>query len=196
MKRLRVLATVFVVVVAGFGIWVASTGMRSGGTATDKRDTSGNAYDYVVRDVVVQQMGPDGTLQYEMSAKQINQQPENGLITALEPVIHRDPPGSAPGGPNRWTLRADQAELPQTGGTITLRGSVHGQGRLQNSQRALVSVATEELNYNLESQEFATRTQVHLTWGGNSFRGGDAYVNIKSGVIKVDSRTDAILVPK
>ena len=195
MKRLRVLATIFVVVVAALGIWVASTGMRTGGSGGANSDTAATAYDYVVRDVVVQQMGPDGTLQYEMSAKQITQQPENGHITATELVMHRDPPGSPPDGPDRWTLRADRADLPEPGGAVTLTGKVRGQGRLQNS-RATVSLATEELTYNLQTQEVSTRRPVDITWGGTSFQSGDAYVNIKSGVIKVDSEAHGTLVPR
>lgn len=195
MKRMRVLATIFVLAVAAIGIWVASTGVRKGGTDGEKSDAAGTAYDYVVRDVVVQQMGPDGTLQYEMSAKQITQQPENGQITATDPVMHRDPPGSPPAGPNRWTLSAVQAELPPAGEALTLRGSVRGQGRLENSQ-VTVSLATEKLSYNLQTQEVSTREPVDITWGGNSFRSGDVYVNIKSGVIEVDSKTHATLVPR
>jgi LPS export ABC transporter protein LptC len=195
MKRLRVLATIFVVTVAGLGIWVASTGMRTGGTGSARSDTPGTAYDYVVRDVVVQQMGPDGTLQYEMSAKEITQQPQSGQITAKELVMHRDPPGSPSDGPNRWTLRADQADLPEPGGAITLRGKVHGQGRLQNSRATVATVATEELTYNLQTQEVCTSKPVDITRGGFSFHSGDACMNIKSGVIKVDSKNHGTLDP-
>ncbi len=78
MKKLRVLAAVMVVALALLAIWVAGTGPQAGGPAANAGDTSASAYDYEAHDVVVQQMGPDGALQYELEAKQITQLPRNG----------------------------------------------------------------------------------------------------------------------
>jgi LPS export ABC transporter protein LptC len=128
-----------------------------------------------------------------MSAKQITQQPQNGQITATELVMHRDPPGSPPGGPNRWTLSADRADLPEPGGAITLQGNVRAKGRPAN--RPAVSLATEELSYNLQKQEVSTRKRVDITWGSNRFRSDDLYLNIQSGDIKVDSPSNATFDP-
>jgi LPS export ABC transporter protein LptC len=187
MKRVRVLATLFVAAVAGLGIWVASTGTRSGRTATDQSETSSSAYDYEARDVVVRQMGPDGSLQYELTAKQVNQQPKNGQISAQDLVIHHDPAGSVPGGPNRLTIRADRADLPESGAAITVKGKVRAEGRPQNS-RATISVVTDELNYDLNTHEISTRKPVAVTQGGSTFHSDDLRVNIKSGDIVVDSK--------
>jgi LPS export ABC transporter protein LptC len=186
MKRLRVLATIFVAAVAALGIWVAGTGMRTGGTGIDQSDPAGTAYDYVVRDVVVQQMGPDGTLQYEMSAKQITQQPQNGQITATELVMHRDPPGSPADGPNRWTLRADRADLPSSGGAIALKGDVHAQGRPENA-RSPISVATEQLDYNLETQDVSIDGQVDFRRGSSELMCDGLRMNITRGTVALES---------
>jgi LPS export ABC transporter protein LptC len=194
MKRVRVLATLFVVAVAGLGIWVASTGTRSGRTTTDQSEASSSAYDYEARDVVVRQMGPDGSLQYELTAKQVNQQPKNGQISAQDLVIHHDPPGSVPGGPNRFTIRADRADLPESGAAITVHGKVRAEGRPQNS-RATISVVTDELNYDLNRHEISTRKRVAVTQGGSTFHSDDLRVNIKSGDIVVDSKADGTHSP-
>jgi LPS export ABC transporter protein LptC len=186
MKRMRVPATIFVLAVAALGIWLASTGVRKGGTDAGNTDAAGAAYDYVVRDVVVQQMGPDGTLQYEMSAKQITQQPENGRITATELVMHRDPPGSEPNGPNRWTLHADRADFPESGGVITLQGNVQGRGRLGKALTP-VSVATGQLEYNLESQDVSIDRAVDFRRGSSEFQCDGLRMNIQRGTAELES---------
>jgi LPS export ABC transporter protein LptC len=193
MKRLRVLATLFVVAMAALGVWLASTGTRSGRTATGQTETAASAYDYEARDVVVRQMGPDGSLQYELTAKKINQQPKSGQISAEDLVMHHDPPGSVPGGPNRWTLRADRADLPESSTAITLQGKVRAEGRLDNS-RALLSAATDQLSYNLQTQDITIDTPVDFAWGNNRSHCGSLRMNIKLGTI-VQSRCNAIFVP-
>jgi LPS export ABC transporter protein LptC len=194
MKGLRVLVILCIAALAALGIWLA-TGTRTAHTDSGQEATAGNAYDYEVRDVVVQQMGPDGSLQYEIQARQITQQPRNGQITATDLVMHRDPPGTSPGGPNRWTVRADSAELPQDGDVLTLKGSVTAQGVPENSRKR-ISVATEELTYNLQTQDLSTSKLVDITLGTSSFRSDDARVNIKTGAIKVDSEFHATYVPR
>jgi LPS export ABC transporter protein LptC len=194
LSKLRVLAMIFIVVVAALGIWVTSTGMRAGRTESGGSDTSDSAYDYEVRDVVVRQMGPDGSLQYELSAKQITQQPKSGQITATELIMHRDPTGSAPDGPNRLTLTADRADLPEVNGAITLVGNVRAKGRLQNS-RAQFSVATEQLQYNLLTQDISADSTVDFTWGASRFRCGSLTMNIKRGTGAVESNCNGTYAP-
>lgn len=193
MKPLRVLASLFVVAVAGLGIWMASTGTRTGRADDQQDEAPAGAYDYEVRDVVVQQMGPDGALQYELSASQITQQPQNGRITATQLVMHRDPPGSAPDSPNRWTLRADRADLPESGDIITLQGKVRAEGRPRNS-RELFSIATEQLSYNLESQDITIDQTLEYTWGASRFQCGRLRVNISRGSV-VQSKCNGTIVP-
>jgi LPS export ABC transporter protein LptC len=182
MKRLRVLATIFVVAAAALAIWVAGTGVRTGRTGDASRETATSAYDYEVRDVVVQQMGPDGSLQYEIAARQITQEPKNGRISAQDLVMHRDPPGTASGGPDRWTIRADRADLPESGSAITLQGKVHADGRTGNS-RVPVSVATEQLTYNLETQDISMERPVDFTWGNSTSHCASVRMNIKVGTV-------------
>jgi LPS export ABC transporter protein LptC len=193
MKRVRVLATLFVVAVAALGIWVASTGTRSGRTNTDTSETSSSAYDYEARDVVVRQMAPDGTLQYELTAKKVTQQPKSGQISAEDLVMHHDRAGSAPGGPNRWTLRADRADLPEPGGAITLEGNVHAAGRPENSQ-VRHSLATEQLTYNLGTREVSVDSPVVYTWGNSTLRCARLRMNTRLGT-GVQSDCNGIFVP-
>jgi LPS export ABC transporter protein LptC len=193
MKRVRVLATLFVVAVAGLGIWVASTGTRSGRTATDNSAASSSAYDYEARDVVVRQMGPDGTLQYELTAKKVTQQPKSGQISAEDLVMRHDPAGSVPGGPHRWTLSAKRADLPEPGGAITLNGNVHAEGLPENSRTPL-SLATEQLSYDLATQDLSIDTPVDYTRGNSKLHCASVRMNIRLGTV-VQSKCNGIFAP-
>jgi LPS export ABC transporter protein LptC len=193
MKRVRVLATLFVVAVAVLGIWVASTGTRSGRTATDNSETSSSAYDYEARNVVVRQMGADGILQYELTAKRVTQQPKSGQMSAEDLVMHHDPAGSVPGGPHRWTLSAERADLPEPGGEITLKGNVHAEGRPENS-RTRLSLATEQLSYNLATQDLTIDMPVDFTEGNSTLHCARVHMNILLGTV-VQSKCNGIFAP-
>jgi LPS export ABC transporter protein LptC len=193
MSKLRLGAVIFVVAVATLAIWVAGNGMRTGRSGGATGEAPGSAYDYEASDVVVRQMGADGSLQYELSAKQITQQPQGGQITAQDLVMHRDPAGSEPGGPNRLTLRADRADLPEAGGVINLQGNVHAEGRPENSQ-ALFSLATKQLAYNLETQDVSIDRPVDYSWGKSTFHCASLRMNIKLGTV-VQSKCNGTFVP-
>lgn len=127
------------------------------------------AYDYEAHDVVLRQMGPDGRLLYQVEARQITQLPDSGRITAQGLTLYHDPPGTEPGGPNRWTLTADNGELPAAGGVITLDGNVQARG-IALGGRTPVTFATARLRYDIGAQELCSDDEVQLTWGGNTMR--------------------------
>lgn len=194
MSKVGVIAAIVVAALVALGIWVTRTGSPAG-AATSNEDAAAKAYDYEVHDVKMQQMGPDGTLRYQLEAKQITQQADNGQISAQALQMYYDPPGSQTGGPNRWTLRADHADLPESGDVFNLQGDVHAEGVPLNS-RTKYFVATEELTYNLRTEEVFTRKPVDFAWDGNRFNTGDIRVNIKSGAFKVDSTIHGTHAPR
>lgn len=184
MKHLRLAGTAVVVALVVLGIWVASSKVRTG-DVENASETPNTAYDYDARDVVVQQMGPDGKLQYELEAKQITQLPRNGQISAQSLVMHHDPADAPPDGTNRWTMTADRADLPEAGTAITLQGNVHAEGKPPRS-RATVTVATEQLTYNLDTQDLFTGKPANVTWGDSKLRCGDLRMNMKGGTLDLD----------
>ncbi len=194
MSRVGVIAAIVVAALAILAIQLAGTGSQPAGSATSGGDETTKAYDYEVRDVKVQQMGPDGTLQYELVAKQITQQPDNGQISAEDLVMHHDPAGTAPDSANRWTLTANRADLPESGTAITLQGKVQARGRPQNSQ-AMVALETEQLPYALKTQDVSTRKPVDVTWGSSSFHLDDVRMNIKRGTLSVESQSNGTFAP-
>ncbi len=159
-------------------------------------ETPQAAYDYQAHDVVLRQMGPDGRMAFQIEAQQITQLPANGrIINAQGLTLYHDPPGTEPGGPNRWTLTADSGELPAEGGTITLAGKVRAHGIPVGSRIAL-TFATEHLQYDMTAQEITSADEVLLTWGGNTMRGRGLKANIKTTDVELGSEIHATLVPR
>ncbi|MEO6186300.1 MAG: LPS export ABC transporter periplasmic protein LptC [Steroidobacteraceae bacterium] len=194
MKKSYLLGAVFVILVAGLAAWLAGVGRSSAPVVSAAADSTDSAYDYDARDVVVRQMGPDGSLQYEVEAKQVTQQPRNGRISASNLVMHHDPAGTTAGGPRRWTLTADRADLPEQGDVVSLQGKVRAQGRLEEAQ-APVSLVTEQLDYNLTAQSLASDQAVQMTWAGGTIRGRKLRANIKSGDVSLESEVHGTLAP-
>ncbi len=194
MKKTYLLWAVFVIAVAALMAWLAGAGRPAAQVAGAAAENLDSAYDYDARDVVVRQMGPDGALQYEVEAKQVTQQPRNGRITASELVMHHDPAGTTPGGPRRWTLTAERADLPEQGDVVSLLGKVRAQGRLQEAQ-APVKLVTEQLDYNLTAQSLASDQTVQMTWAGGTISGRKLRANIKSGDVALESEVHGTLAP-
>lgn len=193
MRPLRILVALLLAGLGAAAVWLAG---RSGGTGEEAAadGTQAQAYNYEAEDVVLRQMGPDGRLQYQVQAQHIRQEPQSGLIAASGITLHRDPPGAAPGGPLRWTLTADQAELPTQASTILLRGNVRAQGRLREDRPPL-DLATDHLNYDPQSQQISTDAQVLLRWGRNTMRGSDLKANIRTGDVALESAIHGTFSP-
>lgn len=144
------------------------------------------AYDYEAQDVVLRQMGPDGRLAFEISARQITQLPDSGRVIAKGLTVNHDPPGTPTGGPNRWTLTADEGDLPAEGGVVTLSGHVHAQG-VPVGGRIAMSITTDHLRYDMSAQELSTDDAVQVNWGNNSMQGSTLRANIRTGTVALKS---------
>ncbi|MET0281283.1 MAG: LPS export ABC transporter periplasmic protein LptC [Steroidobacteraceae bacterium] len=193
MKPLRIFIVVLVLALVGVAIWVAGQS-RKQGVAPDTAAVAPVAYDYEAHDVIVQQMGTDGRLQYQIDAREIHQEPDSGQIVARDLTLFHDPPGTEAGSPSRWTLTADSGVLPAGDGVVTLAGKVRANGRPQQG-KATLTLATERLRYDVARQEITSDTSVALTWGGNRLNGSALRANIRTGSIALESEIHGTFSP-
>jgi LPS export ABC transporter protein LptC len=136
---------------------------------------------YEAQDVVIRQLGDDGTLLYEVAADGVRQQQDGGAIAATGITLHYKPARG-----QRWTLNADNADLPTTGGTLKLRGAVKVDGQPPGSgDRA--TLTTESLNYNLATQDITSRGSVLVAWGKMQMQGPGLKANIRTGTLALES---------
>jgi LPS export ABC transporter protein LptC len=163
-----------------------------------QQQQAGPAYDFEARDVLVRQMDADGRLQYELEARRFAQSASDGEVVAEGLTIHHDPPGTVPGGPHRWTLTANSAQLPADGRVISMVGEVRANG-LPRGRRTPVRIATEQLSYDLTEQEVSSDADYEIRWGGIRAVGSGFSYNIDTGNINAGKQqlqsTDAPPAP-
>lgn len=194
MKPLRIFLIIALLALGAGAVWIARQSGGSANTVETADAPPDVAYDYEAHDVVVRQMGVDGQLQYQIDAAEIHQEPDTGQIAARALTLYHDPPGTEPGGPNRWTLTADTGVLPAGDGIVTLAGTVRAQGRPAQGKAAL-SVATERMRYDIHKQEISSDTNVSLNWGGNRLNGRSLRANVRTGDVALESEVHGTLSP-
>jgi LPS export ABC transporter protein LptC len=193
MRGWRLILLLVLLAVGAAGFWILRSQPEP---AEAGEDTAQVAYDYQANDVVMRQMGPDGRLAFQIEAREITQLPDSGRITARGLTLYHDPPGTEPGGPNRWTLTADSGELPAEGGVVTLAGKVRAHG-IPVGTTAAITVATERLRYDMTAQELsiASDDQFQLTWGGTRVQGRGLNANLRSGDVKIERKFEGTHAP-
>jgi LPS export ABC transporter protein LptC len=193
MNGRRLALLVLLLLVAAGALWTWRSG-QDGETTPGGAAPPQQAYDYEAHDVVLRQMGPDGRLQFQVEARQITQLPESGRIAAEGLTLYHDPPGTEPGGPNRWTLTADRGELPAEGGVVTLDGNVRARG-IPVGGRSPVTFAAARLQYDMTTQELCSKDEVQLTLGSSIARVQGLCFNVATNKMS-GSEIDAIVVPR
>jgi LPS export ABC transporter protein LptC len=160
----------------------------------DPGDNAPVAYDYEANDVVLRQMDPAGRMAFQIEAKEITQLPDTGTVNARGITLYHDPPGTEPGGPNRLTLTADSGELPVEGGVVTLTGKVRAHA-IPKGKRAPMTIATESLRYDMNTQELSTEDSFRLTMGSIRMTGTNLKANLQTGDVKADHPKGDVNVP-
>jgi LPS export ABC transporter protein LptC len=178
------LLAVLILVLAGLVWW----GGRQGGTParTTQQEEPAPAYQFEAQDAVLRQMDAAGQLQFEVEARRIVQLPEAGGLLASDLTLYHDPPGTAAGSPQRWTLKAREGRLPSDGRVVNLRGDVRAEG-LPAGFRNLIRVTTDALDFDMDLQEVTVDGEADFISGGYRFRGTGLRVNVDTGVVQLES---------
>ncbi|HUG72793.1 MAG TPA: LPS export ABC transporter periplasmic protein LptC [Steroidobacteraceae bacterium] len=187
----RIVLPLLLLVTIAVAVW-----FRAGDTGPETAEAPGTdaEFDFEAQGVVMRQMGADGRLQYEVVANRIVQLPDGGPVRASGLTLRHDPPGTAEGSENRWVVTAAEAELPAQGEILTLSGQVRAQG-IPRGQNTPLELATEEITFNLSSQELYAKGDVEVNRGRNIIRGRgrELRANATTGELKVRYILDATL---
>jgi LPS export ABC transporter protein LptC len=195
MRGLRIFSLLLLLALAGVAMWFWNVRQMEQAQGAEGGETPQVAYDYEAHQVVMRQMDPDGRLAFQIEARQITQLPDSGRVTALGLTLYHDPPGTAVGGPNRWTLTADRGELPAEGGVVILTGHVRAHG-IPVEGRSAYTITTQSLRYDMATQELSSDELVRFSRGGNGIQGEGRGLraNIRTGSVELGSG-NATFVP-
>lgn len=144
------------------------------------------AFDFEAEGAVMRQMDASGQLQFEVEAERIVQLSREGGSQASGVTLYHDPPGTAAGSPQRWTLTAREGHLPYDGRIINLAGDVRAEG-LPAGLRNRIQLTTEALDFDMDSQIVSVKDDADFTSGGYSFRGRGLRADVESGVVQLES---------
>jgi LPS export ABC transporter protein LptC len=150
-------------------------------------------YDFTARDVTVQQTDAAGRLLYVFSAEEVQQATDDAQIAARNLTLRYDPPETATTA-QRWTVRADTAQLPQQDGVLTLSGNVEARGTPPKSGAILV-VRTDTLDYDLHGERLRTSKPVRFEWNGSVVTGTGLDADLKSGKLQLKTNVRGRITP-
>lgn len=162
------------------GVVVLSGGEREGAapvTVTGVPPDPG----YSAKQARLIQTGADGRPVYTLDARDVQQQPEQGLIDMQQVVLgFRDAAG------NQWTAHANHGELAQNSGIVKLDGAVHVAGIVPGSGEP-ADLTTERVEFDTNAQVVATRDPVTLVMSGRKLDAQGMVANLKERRVQLES---------
>jgi LPS export ABC transporter protein LptC len=187
MRGVRIFALLVLLGLGTAAAWFWNVRQMEQGQGAGGGEAPQAAYDYEAHQVVMRQMDPNGRLTFQVEARQITQLPDSGRVTALGLTLYHDPPGTAVGGPNRWTLTADRGELPAEGGVVMLSGHVRAHG-IPVEGRSALTITTQSLRYDMATQELSSDEVVQFSRGSNGIQGEGRGLraNIRTGRLELE----------
>lgn len=194
-RHMALLAVALVALVVAFALGSGSRTPRVGAPAAATAGPD-ESYGFVARDVVVQQTDESGRLQYEVLAAQVERRDDAGPVVARELTLSYDDlddSGRAVPG-RRWTLRADQGQLPLQGAEIELQGAVEVQGQLAGSTRPII-VRADHLFYHTRDQTVRSPGKVSFSWGRQQLEGQGLTANFRTGSLALESGVHGRISP-
>jgi LPS export ABC transporter protein LptC len=172
--------------------FVLGRGGSTPGTAGAREEAAKFQYNFVANDVTVRQTDNDGTLQYRLEAERVEQRPEDRQISVTNLTAHYEAANGkqdAPADPvdtTHWKLTAEHATLPDDGKLLQLRGSVRVMGQ-PPAATAPVTIATDSLDYDTQTQEITSHEIVEMQMGGQKLQGLGLQANIRLSTVRLET---------
>jgi LPS export ABC transporter protein LptC len=187
MKRVHWLLGVAVIAVLALAFVLGRGGNTPGDSSTHDEPATFK-YNFVAHDVIVRQTGSDGKLQYRLEAERVEQRPEDNQISATNLTAHYETPvAKADPAAGNWKLTADHAMLPDDGKLLQLRGAVRVTGQ-PPATSAPVTLATNSLDYDMQTQEITSHEIVDVQMGEQRLQGTGLQANIRLGTLRLETQ--------
>lgn len=140
-----------------------------------------NALDegYSAQNARLVETGANGLPLYTLNAATIRQLPNEDQVELTQVQLSfRDPDG------NPWTATADQGELEQAAGQVTLSGNVHVSGILAATSAQITAPA---LSVDIHADVVSTKYPVQMLWAGRQMSSTGLTANLKADRVHLES---------
>jgi LPS export ABC transporter protein LptC len=135
------------------------------------------------------QTGADGAPAYTLDAAQVQQQPNQGIVSMQQVQLgFRDDTG------NHWTARSRTGELGQNTGVVQLDGDVHVLGAVPGTQDAM-EIISERLAFDTHSQMVTTPDPVTILMTGRKLDATGLSASLKERVVQLESNVHGTFLP-
>jgi LPS export ABC transporter protein LptC len=154
---------------------------RQQGVTPAALTVQGNGWDegYSAQNARLVETGVDGLPLYTLNAATIRQLPNEDQVQLTQVQLSfRDPDG------NPWTATADQGELEQGAGQVTLSGNVHVSGILASTSAQITAPA---LSVDIHSDVVSTKYPVQMLWAGRRLSSTGLTANLKADRVHLES---------
>lgn len=150
---------------------------------------------YAARDAEIIETGYDGRERYRLSARNIRQQTETGVIEledlemnyhpgAQARVAGEDRPAAAE--KETWHLTSDRGVVRADGDDVQLTGNVRVTGTAPGATAPL-TLTTTRLRVNTPTEYIETDAPVKLTWTGHELDARGMRADLKAGTLSLES---------
>lgn len=149
---------------------------------------------YAARDAEVIETGYDGRERYRLTAREIRQQIQTGVIDLeglsmdYHPAAQADIPGEAAGQQDNetWHLTADRGQVRANGDDVELNGNVVVTGPAPRSGSPL-QLRTDNMRINTPTEFIETDAPVQLTLSGHVITARGMEADLKAGTLRLES---------
>jgi LPS export ABC transporter protein LptC len=190
----RPLAYLAVIAVVAAAYYLGRAGR--GSTGAEEAATGSPDPGYAARDAEIIETGYDGLERYRLSARQIRQQTDTGVIE-LETLEMNYHPGAqarvageerpAEAAKETWHLTSDHGLVRADGDDVQLTGNVRVTGNAPGTGAPL-TVTTSELRINTPTEFIETRAPVTLSWSGHELQAIGLQADLKAGTLRLESK--------
>ncbi|HEX6636575.1 MAG TPA: LPS export ABC transporter periplasmic protein LptC [Steroidobacteraceae bacterium] len=188
----RALAYLAIIAVVATAYFIGRAG-RGNDAAAVARATPDPGY--AARDAEIIETGYDGRERYRLSARNIRQQTETGVIELEELEMNYHPGAqervageerSAAAEKETWHLTSERGVIRADGDDVQLTGNVRVTGTTPGGTAPL-TLTTTRLRVNTPTEYIETDAPVKLTWTGHELDARGMRADLKAGKLSLES---------
>jgi len=176
-------------VLAGVAIWLTLAPRQAAPVTARASEPAGPDQGYSATDASVVETGADGLPLYTLQARQVRQDPDDGIVNLS--TVHmsfRDPAGG------QWQARADDAVVRQDSAQIDLHGSIDVAGRFAHGSEPL-HLLTDTLQVDTHTDMLRTASQITLDSSGKLLYARGMQADLKNHRVKLESQVHGQFTP-
>ena len=166
---------------AGVAVWLTLTPRRAEPLPAAASGPAAMDQGYSALGATVVETGANGAPLYTLQARQMQQNPDTGIIDLTTVNMSFQNPAGG-----KWLARSNSAAVQQDSSQIDLAGAIEVTGTFAGNGQPL-QLRTDTLHVDTQTQIIRTRSAYTITWAGVSAEARGLVVNVKAQTATLES---------